>query len=141
MVDIDKMPAGRELDALVAEKVMGWYPPKHLETEKCRIDQNLVHSTYDSYWLSPDRPLSDTSLKHLSYCPPCYSCDISAAWEVLEEMRKAGWTIICYAYPSPVDGMNFCVHMTKEGLPLFGGWEDSMELAICLAAKMAKERT
>ena len=31
MTAIDEMPAGRELDALVAEKVMGWdhYPSKH----------------------------------------------------------------------------------------------------------------
>ena len=73
------MEAGRELDALVAEKVMGW-----------------------SYQDFPDGPCPH--VKHwyaTSPCPndamdpswrgrlPCFSTDIAAAWEVVE--KDDGW--------------------------------------------------
>lgn len=53
------MKAGRELDALIAEKVMGW--------------------TYDEVlgWNSPDGKLTGQP------CPRAYSTDIAAAWAVV----------------------------------------------------------
>ncbi len=56
-MDIREMKAGRELDALVAEKVMGQY---------------FRNEWYKLY--------NDTI--------PCYSTDISAAWKVVEKIKK-----------------------------------------------------
>ena len=68
------MRAGRELDALVAEKVMGhkvlshWEPGvvKHvIDENQCEIDVG--------HWPKP------------------YSTDIAAAWEVVAELRRRDW--------------------------------------------------
>lgn len=59
------MKPGRELDALVAEKVMGW-------TEVCGYE-----GEYKGYW------------KIL----PKYSTDIAAAWAVVELPLFDGWAI------------------------------------------------
>ena len=61
MTDIDKLEAGLELDALVAEKVMGWFVAK-----------------------GPHSPTSPPDLI------PRYSTDIAAAWEVVEKMIDQG---------------------------------------------------
>jgi len=68
--EIDKMEAGHELDALVAERVMGHRYSGGV-TSWCREDGKLVQ---------PDGGL------------PPYSTDISAAWEVVERLRK-DWAI------------------------------------------------
>lgn len=62
------MEAGRELDAVVAEKVMGW--------KKTPVDN------YPWQMLPPDA----TELKVKS-CPR-YSTDIAAAWQVVERFRR-----------------------------------------------------
>jgi hypothetical protein len=61
------MNAGRELDALVAEKVMGW---------KVRPDRYPVDATGQSQFRVPE-----------------YSTDIAAAWRVVEQMRQVGWFV------------------------------------------------
>lgn len=69
---------GRELDRLIAEKVMGWksnhgvhlFPPAD-EPNRKRFQQ----------WNG------ETMVTEI----PHYSTDIAAAWEVKEEMRKRGW--------------------------------------------------
>jgi len=61
---------GRELDALVAEKVMGW------EYKDAIYSWGEV--LRPSQWIKPNGwPVDRVS---------CYSTDISAAWEVVEEM-------------------------------------------------------
>ncbi|PAF31886.1 hypothetical protein [Paenibacillus sp. 7516] len=62
------MSAGRELDSLVAEKIMG------LEL----VEEMLA--AYPRYWL----PEYD---KTYHRAVPLYSTDISAAWSVVERMR------------------------------------------------------
>lgn len=56
-MNIDKMKAGRETDALIAERVMGF--------------SEIWHGTMPSYW--------DGDAQRLL---PRYSTDIAAAWEV-----------------------------------------------------------
>ena len=71
---IDDMPAGREMDALVAEKVMGY--------EHCKDPAE--------YWGIPDAPKDNKNWKHYSRIffgdPPKFSTDIAAAWEVVEKL-------------------------------------------------------
>jgi hypothetical protein len=58
---MDELPAGRELDALVAERVLG-----------LRID--------DAWFQHPDgRRVSSDGLPH-------YSTDIAAAWQVVDKL-------------------------------------------------------
>lgn len=63
-MSIDSMPAGREMDALVAEKVMGW-----------RLDD-------DGFWTLIADPMCQASK------PKAYSSDIALAWEVVEKMGR-----------------------------------------------------
>mgnify|MGYP001600886613 CR=1 FL=1 len=74
MMIADTMEAGREMDALIAEKVMGW---KRINTPprwECKADYGLERE-----WGKDD-----------PFCPKCmewpeYSTDISVAWQVVEE--------------------------------------------------------
>ena len=66
----------RELDALVAEKVMGgkiehdWVEPFGGDLQMCRAcERNMMDS---------DRP---------RHCTPSYSTSIEAAWEVMEKLK------------------------------------------------------
>lgn len=63
-MNIDEMPAGREMDALVAEKVMGYLCVCDEEPRDCPI-----HAKSDQ----------DTLLS--------YSTDIADAWIMMEKMR------------------------------------------------------
>ena len=63
-MDIDKMEAGPEMDALVAERVMGWTAERK---------PGLPH-----LWLPPGHFISGWSP----------STDISAAWQVVEKMLE-----------------------------------------------------
>ena len=58
------MEAGRELDALVAEKVMGWKD---------------VNTAWPSYGSPPESPDGWREI-------PAFSTDIAAAWEVVEKL-------------------------------------------------------
>ena len=94
--DIDKMPAGEELDALVAENVMGgkWirfhdadYPDP--DTEDGRVHATIVLPK-DFDFLCPPEYVEDTG-----ECPrtryswiPRYSTDIAAAWEVIDKLDE-----------------------------------------------------
>jgi hypothetical protein len=70
---IDALPAGRELDALVAERVMGLLvlpiPSDHPHTNYCLAE--------------PKDALGDVTLL-------AYSADIAAAWEVVEKVTADG---------------------------------------------------
>jgi len=61
------MKPGRELDARVAEKVMGW-----TYGHPCPEGMDCLH------WVDEKGEVRD-------HKPPQYSTDISAAWEVLEK--------------------------------------------------------
>jgi len=81
------MEVGRELDALVAEKVMGWkYSQVSPNTERffCR-----EYGQQSGWWLRPEMDTEDGwACAKCSDVPPSYSTDIGAAWEVVE--KKGG---------------------------------------------------
>lgn len=95
---IDAMPAGPEMDALVAERVMGW----------ARIDDY-------------DVPLKDGSILHtkVGKAPgrfeaqiPHYSTDIAAAWRVVGHINEI------QAQDTPPWDEYQCLHLQYKG----GGW-------------------
>jgi len=84
-MNIDNMPAGRELDALVAERVMGlkWDP------ERCRICGWPLAMTRDHGCMEGDcsmRPVPATRAD----APPPYSTDIAAALPVWQKAFPVG---------------------------------------------------
>ncbi|WP_199614694.1 BC1872 family protein [Paenibacillus alkalitolerans] len=78
--EILAMKPGRELNTLIAEKVMGW---------KIQSYDDLPDVTPEPDWVS-----ENVVFCSMSEWEP--STDISAAWEVLEKSRKSGevsmWT-------------------------------------------------
>lgn len=89
---VDEMPAGREMDALIAEKVMG-----HRPEYGCFVDD-----TYNGECVGTDGAtdclLAEQKLRKQKQIPgDCkywriaepepYSTDIAAAWEVVEKIK------------------------------------------------------
>lgn len=74
-MDQKELKPGRELDALIAEKVMGlrYYPPGNSAT--CIVET--------PGWYSPGQSRVVESL-------PAYSTSIAAAWEVVEKLTGSG---------------------------------------------------
>lgn len=111
------MTPGRELDALVAEKVMGW---TKLEGRWARIFPGVE---------------GDTICANLDGSIPSYSTDIAAAWQVVVEKfvndgfrihydinygveRRTGWSVV-------INGI------------VYHEFSNTAPLAICLAALKA----
>jgi len=132
------MNAGRELDALVAEKVMGckWGEfhntpdePGRWEDHKFLVDpdgnkvavrwktKNLLTWDMCHYW--PSRPLRP------------YSTDIAAAWEVVEKFISEGVSIY-RDDRQPSKGKWYALFGDGCGVEA-----DTVPLAICLAALKA----
>lgn len=98
-MDIDTMPAGREMDALVAEKVMGL----HVE----RIDGHPM-------WVGQDLPGSPYLLKdgRQAHSLRAYSTDIVAAWEVV---KKVGLFRNCFHLHEAAVGIQDGPKWTRTG--------------------------
>lgn len=124
---IEAMPAGPELDAAVAEHVMGSRPP-------------LARG--GNVWANPDGNPNYASQI------PLYSTDIAAAWEVVEKMLAVGFSFTYFdtanisSKPGVCAAFKLGVYPPKEGdADAFRGYgfrEQSAPLAICRAALIAK---
>jgi hypothetical protein len=124
----DKMEAGKELDALVAEKVMGWTGIKH------------DHAAGGHIVFTTGTPEGRSRPSH--HPVPSYSTAIMYAWQVVEKMGERGyWFDIHDTYT----GTRAVAFMQKEDGEQLAGWiaghanDVSVPLAICLAALMAVE--
>jgi hypothetical protein len=108
------MKAGRELDALVAEKVMG-----------------IVATTTASAnhpWLVEGTPLKVP-------VPP-FSTDIARAWQVVEKMHATGFEV---SVNTMQDWIEKCECIVSKGVLLsVSANAPTAPLAICLAALKAK---
>jgi hypothetical protein len=123
--EILAMPAGREMDALIAEKVMGW-----TLGEPHEIHGWMMHGMVTVRdWVGST---NDAGITHIEKWSP--STDIAAAWEVVEklgdkfdelERGDGGEFWMCVVYP---DGFIPCVARAETA-----------PLAICRAALLAME--
>ena len=132
------MNAGRELDALVAEKVMGWVfnlpPPSNkyycLEAKAKYGDAShpVWVKTHDGYQCG------------LCNSIPDYSTSIAEAWGVVEKLKSMGlavwvgyeageWVCMC--------GEEIDFVLLPEISPDSQGWAETAPLAICLTALKA----
>lgn len=118
----------REMDARVAEKVMGW--------KNCS-----PRSSYDlpvsgvAFGLGdpPDGWVgSVTSFSRRGVIPP-YSTDIRAAREVIEKLRKEGYDVIVRLDATRINPPFAHVEFRSQ-VDEFVGTAETEELAICLAA-------
>lgn len=124
-MNIDEMPAGSDLDALIAEKVLGW--------SDIRPDPHCTGFE--------GRPLKD--FKHCLI--PRYSTNIADAWKVAEVASKGEiWAVT----PMPMYGGKNPFAEGIEGkfsvidLNVMDGWghivsADTAPLAICRAALLS----
>lgn len=128
------MKAGRELDILIAEKVMGWTrePINPLSIEPDRRGWLNVNGYYFSH---PDATTYENEKL------PKYSTNIAAAWEVVEKIKMEKCMIninedatfssvqIERFHPLPTGGTWSCIVESSDG--------ESAPHAICLAALKA----
>lgn len=116
-IDVDTLEE-RELDALVAERVMGW--------------SKVRHNDVAWYGQAPGDKWSTTDI-------PNYSTDIAAAVEVMKAMHDKGYWSHCGYSGKPEYWPS--VNGIKLWWATFHGhnneateWADTMPLAICKAA-------
>jgi hypothetical protein len=128
-----KMKPGRELDALIAEKVMGW-------------SRNLDDKYGERPWKRPDgtQVVTDFLSAPCDMKMPKYSTDIAAAWQVAEKLKlcvwptnKGRWFVFQEDFDEDYgdeywfggDSIDETVKTTRNGAVA-----DTAALAICLSA-------
>lgn len=122
---IENMQPGRELDALVAEKIMGW-------TDFSPIDPAVDYSIGANGF----RRNYATDPNGGKTWFPLYSTDISAAWEVVEEMRKREDDPFCIDIETCL--INYTVKVAdSNGYTDIWIIRESAPHAVCLAALLA----
>ena len=129
-MNIDEMPAGREMDALVAERVMGipaekWDPPcaAHHRTDDAERDPVLGWS---GWCYSCGKPIDEVAGE-----PAHYSTDIAAAFEVLERLAVCQPYIYRFVLP---DRWRVQMDANTEPYAIVRAEADTAPLAICRAA-------
>ena len=115
----------RELDALVAEKVMGW------QDARAFFPWPESGVMLDNYAMMPPYGGAIRDIAHV----PCYSTDIAAAWEVVEKLDGGGerktfwWTIT-----SPGDDTMYSARIVEGSVEIAYAIAPAAPEAICLAA-------
>jgi len=158
-MNYDEMEAGREVDALVAEKVMGLIPQKDFgewpEHEWKRYEDGEIDRVeMGDYHMGPQ-----CTRCYYCYCDDCgkgeegpcerkpkpYSTNISFAWEVVEKMISNGFTFAidfndyeAHAGQAPLTDMWYCSFVIPDGT-CEEDWADTAPLAISRCASKAME--
>jgi hypothetical protein len=124
LLSINEMEAGREMDALVAENVMGWKPHKVIS---CPFNKEgcLVYH-YEGDW----RP-------NWKDIVPNYSTDIKDAWKVVEKMDAGGYSLDITRYPNEKCRVNFHIPFSSRLKDNVTAEGKEFPLAICRAALLA----
>ena len=140
MMDIREMKAGRKLDALVAEKVMGL----NIKLKGCVEEEVIDQCLFD--W-DPDVPCpcsymeknkTNIGCEHYQPVFKCYSTDISAAWEVREWILENRGGVRLERF-CDAETPEYCeVYQGKE-CKLIQVWATTTPEAICKAALLSKE--
>lgn len=108
----------REIDALVATKVMGWHM-----------------SNAGTIWLMSDGKYTGWDSKNLGddgwHWNPTE--DITAAWQVVEKMRDRGWLVELSGHENKL----WEADLDKDDEPTHWAQHESVSTAICIAALRA----
>jgi hypothetical protein len=124
---------GRQLDALVAEKVMGW---------KC---DNVAHESTEVRWIGDKTEVQHSGWENKcegfgSLCPahlPYYSTDIAAAWDVVEKLSRDVCTVEIKSHRRTMGWTCFTRMPSDEGISPIRIQATTAPHAICLAALAA----
>lgn len=147
------MDVGRELDALMAEKVMGWdwytvvginvlLPPGHHYRERSVLATVGKHGTEDD--IDSMRFCSSRDGGYQMPIVPHYSTDIAAAWEVVEKLEE----LYCFSIRTVRDQSDnkyvaelSPLHSARYTVPdkTYYAYAATAPLAICLVAKQSAE--
>jgi hypothetical protein len=118
----DGRTAGRELDALVAEKVMGWG-----QVRKQSIANALGQHVMDDFVGLP------TPAATIPQLVPRYSMMIQEAWKVADELRGRSQFVAVISGLGPQGVQPWICKINRDG-GFIEERADSAALAICLAA-------
>lgn len=129
---------GRELDALVAEKVMGWTKEPCIRYGMWKAEQT-EHPGFR--WTAPGESIKESYIKDRSYPAP-YSTDIAAAWQVVDKLQTTlgVWiNIDMPGYHPPGVEITFPTEDLEGLLPNKKFYQGGADVphAICLAALRA----
>lgn len=128
---------GRELDALVAERVMGW---RRLSYQQAFPDSDFQRgrTKLTSYWHDPSGAKKALAEDSYDYYQPedawSPSTDIAAAWTIIDKMIADGWEVGEAGYSRSQRKWDFTFN---GGIAFPGPLCDSAPHAICLAALKA----
>ena len=118
-MNIDEMKPGRELDALVAEKVMGWR----------RVSEGEPYFWPTQKMIDRIKELHPDVLAVDYFPAPLFSADIAAAWQIVE---KADW----WQMESVETGEVWVILAINESYS-YDATANAAPHAICLAALKA----
>jgi len=149
----DEMPAGREMDALVAEKVMGWLAwserrPEYIHVVFQRPGEREPFMKFRNPEAERARyaPMAFGDIDPMNHvvCDiPRYSTEIAAAWEVVERLRAdkvmGGASIAAVNAPDDATPGEWCVEWFDGNRTLDCATGDTAPLAICRAALKASQ--
>ena len=129
MVDVDTMPAGREMDELIAVKVMGW--------KRVAAFASFEVATRETkhYGESLVRPGGEGEADFVGAECPRYSTDIAAAWEVLMEIQRRTRFLRIIKDDREGPDMWFCVEWGGE--KKYESSEGPLPVVACRAALKA----
>lgn len=113
------MKAGRELDVLVAEKVMGY--------------EQFTHETGGPWWRYPDG--TDCAETETFFNSIAFSTNTEAAWQVVEGIVGASKHGVFWDIRMSYDGWSAVFYRDNEQFHARG---ETAPEAICLAALKAK---
>jgi len=118
----DALPNGRELDALVAEKVMGW-----IGIKKQMIANAFGQPVLEDYVGQPAIGVTQPVLV------PRYSTMIQEAWKVADKLRGEVQFLAVITGKGPQGTQPWICKINREG-SFLEERADTAPLAICLAA-------
>lgn len=122
--NLDKLEAGRDMDALVAHKIMGYY-----------VDRWSPDFSEIDYWYRTEpQPWYSGSHNEQTKIVPHYSTDIAAAWQVVERLWSKH---LYYFYLSYYESINWVRIVGTAPAEVWHGNAETAPLAICRAALKA----
>lgn len=128
------LEAGRELDALVAEKVMGW---ERVEGVDINRREGVPEEKLDAdRWHCRRAWFVGNERKACEECGtlPTYSTDIAAAWEAVEKVLPDFLVDLTYWH---IDSPHVTLYRRNDSSENYSGIAPTAPLAICLAALKA----
>jgi len=132
-MNIDDMPAGREMDALIAEKVMGWHSDGEKYPIYCFVNPTN-NPIYDQIYVYKTKKDDDNGTPKAC---DSFSRNISAAWEVVEKMNTSDLGIELISMTG--NTLWICHLYKRERGEVICDTSGTAPLAICRAALKAVE--